>query len=114
MQMRCHVDLAASANNQGCIQCSGQEFQDQWQVSWVAATSCTGNHGREQTAIDLYLRMSQLNDVVGPVLQAKDADCRLSKDSLKRHCWEVTQLGQQWDQLVLQHGVLYRRFKSHS
>ena len=98
------------------MQCSGQESQHQKQLTQVAVTSfTTGDHGREQTAIDLELRTSQLHDnVVGPVLQAKETNCRLSKDSLKQHCREVTQLEQQWDQLVLQHGVLYRRFESPS
>ena len=59
----------------------------------------------------LELHMAQLQDeVIGPVLQAKEAGSRLSKHTLKSR--EVTQLKQQWDQLVLQHGVLYRRFES--
>ena len=50
-----------------------------------------------------------------PVLQAKEAGCcRLSKDALKRHHREVAQLAQQWDQLVLQHGVLYRKSETLS
>jgi len=68
---------------------------------------------REQSTTDIELGTVQLqNEIIGPVLWAKERGIKLSADELKRYPREVTLLAQQWEQLVVQHGVLYRKFEN--
>jgi len=64
----------------------------------------------QQSTTDIELGTVQLQyEIIGPVLQAKERGIKLSADELKRYPREVTLLVQQWEQLVVQHGVLWRK-----
>ena len=68
---------------------------------------------REQSTTDIELGTVQLQDeIIGPVLRAKERGIKLSGDELKQYPREATLLTQQWEQLVVQHGVLYRKFEN--
>ena len=64
----------------------------------------------QQSTTDIELGAVQLQ--YGPVLQAKERGIKLSADELKRYPREVTLLAQQWEQLVVQRGVLYGKFEN--
>ena len=59
-----------------------------------------------------YLRCKQLeDDTTGPVLQAKEADGKPDKETLRRYSRTAHQLFQLWDQLVIIDGVLHQKFE---
>ena len=55
------------------------------------------------------LRHEQLeDDTTGPILWAKEADSKPDTETLRGYSRETFQL---WDQLVIEDGVLYRKFE---
>ena len=101
---------ADSLSRRPCNQCHRLESHCGNEGTHQVAATSIAERERSTTDIDLQTAQSQ-DDIIGPVLQAKEAGCKPIADTLKGHRREVTQLTQQWDQLVLQHGVLYRKFE---
>ena len=59
------------------------------------------------------MRMLQLqDDVIAPVLTAKDDDQRPTEDHVRHYSRDTRRLFQMWDQLMMDNGVLVRLFAS--
>ena len=62
-----------------------------------------------------YLQKEQLEDeIIGFILKAKETQQNLDAQLLKAKPRETQQLSQLWDQLIVQEGILYRRFDEGS
>ena len=62
-----------------------------------------------------YLRQDQLEDeIIGFILKAKETQQKPDAQLLKAKPRETQQLSQLWDQLIVQEGILYRRFEESS
>jgi len=96
-----------------CSQCQRPESECSTSEPEVQVAATTLAPQRERSTIDLEFRQSQIQDeIIGPVLTAKENGVKLSADELKRFPREVTMLAQQWEQLTIQHGVLYRKYEN--
>ena len=51
------------------------------------------------------------DDTTGPILPAKEADSKPDTEPLRRYSRATRQLFQLWDQLVIEDGVLHRKFE---
>ena len=58
-----------------------------------------------------YIYQAQINDIIGPILNAKAKGSSLKEDDFKRKRREFRQFAQQWDQLNLHNGLLYWTFE---
>ena len=75
----------------------------------VSAANLTDNHTAED------LRQAQLLDrSIGGILQAKETDKKPSAEFAQSQCPSYRRLHQQWDQLVVQEGVLWRHYHTPS
>ena len=84
------------------VQGNPEEFQ-------VSAANLTDNHTAED------LRQIQLLDgSIGGILQAKETDKTPSAEIVRSQCPFYRRLHQQWDQLVVQEGVLWRHYHTPS
>ena len=62
-----------------------------------------------------YLQKKQLEDeIIGFILKAKETQQNLNAQLFKAKPRETQQLSQLWDQLIVQEGILYRRFDEGS
>ena len=62
-----------------------------------------------------YLRKEQLEDeIIGFILHAKESQQKPDAQLLKAKPREAQQLSQLWDQLIIQEGILYRRYEEGS
>ena len=75
----------------------------------VAAANLTDSHTAED------VRQAQLlDDSISGILQAKEADNKPSAEFARSQCPSYRRLHQQWDQLVVQEGVLWRHYHTPS
>ena len=76
----------------------------------IAAVQNEDEVSTEQADDEMYT--SQVNDeVIGPILHAKETGTKPRSEKMKGEDRAVHILLQQWDQLLLHNGLLYRRFE---
>ena len=94
--------LTFSADHNDSIMAQGSE---QLPVSMTAIRTTTSTD-------EMPLRDSQLNDeAIGSIVRARESNKKPDVDSLKGYPRETFQLAQLWDQLLVEDGVLYRKYE---
>jgi len=85
-----------------CRQCGRNEME---LIAAISSTNSIGGH----TLNDL--RELQMEDsIIGLLLRARETDQKPSNNFAKTQCLEYRHLYQQWDQLIVEDGVLWRHY----
>ena len=86
-----------------CWQCSRESHHTEQMISTIAASEIICGYSSED------MHDFQLNDnCVGPILRTIEANQQIEPDLAKGQNLENCQLLQQWDQLIVHNGVLWR------
>ena len=86
-----------------CQQCGRTSHTLEQTITTISATGLTGGYSNQE------MRDLQLNDEgIGRLLLAKETDQQPSQDKAKSQGLEYCRLLQQWDQLVVKDGILWR------
>ena len=84
------------------------------QNSQHIATEQSTDEDAVETADDKMYMAQANDDVISPILQAKKTDTKPGDDQLKGEGRAVHLMPQQWDQLLLCNGLLYRKFEKNN
>ena len=94
---------ADSMSRYPCRQCGRESHLSVNPILAISSNALTSGYSSQD------MRALQLEDKgIGPVLKAKEADQRPSADLIKGESLEYRRLLQQWDQLIIRNGVLWR------
>ena len=94
---------ADSLSRYPCRQCGRESHLSEQSIFAISSTPVIRGYSSQD------MRDLQLNDnCVGPILKAKEANQQPPQDLAKTQSLEYRRLLQQWDQLVVRNGVLWR------